>query len=50
MSLPGASPEPSPLLPLPLPPPPPRYEVNPDLVPRMEEAGLMFVGRDESGE
>lgn len=27
-----------------------RYEVNPDLVPRLEEAGLHFVGRDETGE
>lgn len=27
-----------------------RYEVNPDLVPRLEEAGLQFVGRDETGE
>jgi CTP synthase len=27
-----------------------RYEVNPELVPRFEEAGLRFVGRDESGE
>jgi hypothetical protein len=28
---------------------PPRYEVNPELVPRLEEAGLMFVGKDETG-
>lgn len=27
-----------------------RYEVNPDLVPRLEGAGLQFVGRDETGE
>ncbi|CUS24783.1 LAQU0S19e01530g1_1 [Lachancea quebecensis] len=27
-----------------------RYEVNPKLVPKLEEQGLMFVGRDESGE
>uniref|UniRef100_A0A7S0RRZ8 CTP synthase n=1 Tax=Chlamydomonas leiostraca TaxID=1034604 RepID=A0A7S0RRZ8_9CHLO len=27
-----------------------RYEVNPELVPRLEEQGLMFVGRDETGE
>ncbi|PNH09172.1 CTP synthase 1 [Tetrabaena socialis] len=27
-----------------------RYEVNPDLVPKLEEAGLQFVGRDETGE
>ncbi len=27
-----------------------RYEVNPEYVPRLEEAGLLFVGRDESGE
>mmetsp|Transcript_17645 Transcript_17645/g.30259 ORF Transcript_17645/g.30259 Transcript_17645/m.30259 type:complete len:597 (-) Transcript_17645:302-2092(-) len=27
-----------------------RYEVNPVLVPRLEEAGLHFVGRDETGE
>ncbi|KAG2429539.1 hypothetical protein HXX76_010774 [Chlamydomonas incerta] len=27
-----------------------RYEVNPDLVPKLEEAGLLFVGRDETGE
>ena len=26
-----------------------RYEVNPGLVPRLEEAGLTFSGRDESG-
>ncbi|GLC65728.1 hypothetical protein PLESTF_000333500 [Pleodorina starrii] len=27
-----------------------RYEVNPELVPKLEEAGLHFVGRDETGE
>lgn len=27
-----------------------RYEVNPQLVPSLEEHGLMFVGRDETGE
>ncbi|KXZ49681.1 hypothetical protein GPECTOR_20g538 [Gonium pectorale] len=27
-----------------------RYEVNPDLVPKLEEAGMLFVGRDETGE
>lgn len=27
-----------------------RYEVNPDLVPQLEEAGLRFVGRDETGQ
>lgn len=27
-----------------------RYEVNPDLVPKLEAEGLQFVGRDESGE
>ena len=26
-----------------------RYEVNPQLVPRLEEAGLLFSGKDESG-
>ena len=26
-----------------------RYEVNPALVPRLEEAGLTFSGKDESG-
>eukprot|EP00850_Spirogloea_muscicola_P001904 SM000007S20864 [mRNA] locus=s7:632755:638736:+ [translate_table: standard] len=26
-----------------------RYEVNPEMVPQLEEAGLRFVGRDESG-
>ncbi|KAJ9516479.1 hypothetical protein QJQ45_011163 [Haematococcus lacustris] len=26
------------------------YEVNPDLVPRLEAAGCQFVGRDETGE
>ena len=26
-----------------------RYEVNPELVPRLEREGLKFVGRDESG-
>ena len=27
-----------------------RYEVNPDMVAAMEDAGLRFVGRDETGE
>eukprot|EP00164_Ancoracysta_twista_P004660 GFYU01006298.1.p1 GENE.GFYU01006298.1~~GFYU01006298.1.p1 ORF type:complete len:728 (+),score=225.38 GFYU01006298.1:112-2295(+) len=27
-----------------------RYEVNPEYVPQLEEAGLKFVGRDESGQ
>ena len=27
-----------------------RYEVNPDLIKRIEEAGLVFVGKDESGQ
>ncbi|GAX75826.1 hypothetical protein CEUSTIGMA_g3269.t1 [Chlamydomonas eustigma] len=27
-----------------------RYEVNPSLVPELEAAGLMFVGKDETGE
>ena len=27
-----------------------RYEVNPEMVPRLEEAGLIFVGKDETGE
>ncbi|KAG2488432.1 hypothetical protein HYH03_012939 [Edaphochlamys debaryana] len=27
-----------------------RYEVNPDLVPKLEAAGMQFVGRDETGE
>jgi CTP synthase len=27
-----------------------RYEVNPELVPQLEEAGLRFVGKDETGE
>lgn len=27
-----------------------RYEVNPDLVPKLEAQGMMFVGRDETGE
>ena len=27
-----------------------RYEVNPDLIERIEEAGLIFVGKDESGQ
>jgi CTP synthase len=27
-----------------------RYEVNPALVERLEESGLKFVGKDESGE
>mmetsp|Transcript_55572 Transcript_55572/g.176444 ORF Transcript_55572/g.176444 Transcript_55572/m.176444 type:complete len:411 (+) Transcript_55572:735-1967(+) len=26
-----------------------RYEVNPDMVPKFEESGLRFVGRDETG-
>lgn len=26
-----------------------RYEVNPELVPQLEEAGLRFVGKDETG-
>lgn len=26
-----------------------RYEVNPDLVPELEAAGLRFTGRDETG-
>jgi CTP synthase len=26
-----------------------RYEVNPDMVPEFEKAGLSFVGKDESG-
>lgn len=26
-----------------------RYEVNPDMVPEFEKAGLSFVGRDETG-
>ncbi|KAJ6810498.1 CTP synthase-like isoform X1 [Iris pallida] len=26
-----------------------RYEVNPDMVPKLESAGLSFVGKDESG-
>jgi len=26
-----------------------RYEVNPELVGRLEEAGLIFVGKDETG-
>ncbi|CAA3015645.1 CTP synthase-like [Olea europaea subsp. europaea] len=26
-----------------------RYEVNPDMVPRLEEAGLSFAGKDETG-
>jgi CTP synthase len=26
-----------------------RYEVNPDLVPRLEEAGCEFVGKDDTG-
>ena len=27
-----------------------RYEVNPDLIPQIEEAGLVYVGKDETGE
>ncbi len=27
-----------------------RYEVNPDLVPKLEAAGLQFVGKDETGQ
>lgn len=27
-----------------------RYEVNPEMVPKLEQAGLMFVGKDETGE
>ncbi|KAL2268263.1 hypothetical protein VTJ83DRAFT_3109 [Remersonia thermophila] len=27
-----------------------RYEINPDLVPQLEEAGLRFVGKDETGQ
>jgi len=27
-----------------------RYEVNPDLIQQIEEAGLMFVGKDETGQ
>ena len=27
-----------------------RYEVNPDLIERIEEAGLLFVGKDDSGQ
>jgi len=27
-----------------------RYEVNPDLIERIEKAGLVFVGKDESGQ
>ncbi|XP_076943916.1 uncharacterized protein LOC143614330 isoform X2 [Bidens hawaiensis] len=27
-----------------------RYEVNPDVVPKLEEAGLSFTGKDESGQ
>jgi len=27
-----------------------RYEVNPELVPKLEEKGMHFVGRDETGE
>lgn len=27
-----------------------RYEVNPEMVPRIEQAGLRFTGRDEKGE
>ncbi|KAG9159140.1 hypothetical protein Leryth_025978 [Lithospermum erythrorhizon] len=26
-----------------------RYEVNPDMVPKLEEAGLLFTGKDETG-
>ena len=40
-----------PPLPLPLASAPfARYEVNPDLVPKLEAQGMMFVGRDETGE
>jgi CTP synthase (UTP-ammonia lyase) len=27
-----------------------RYEVNPEMVSKLEEEGLLFVGRDETGE
>lgn len=27
-----------------------RYEVNPEVVPKLEAQGLVFVGRDETGE
>eukprot|EP00967_Tisochrysis_lutea_P067927 scaffold88855_cov26-Tisochrysis_lutea.AAC.1 len=27
-----------------------RYEVNPDVVQQIEDAGMQFVGRDETGE
>ncbi|XP_052183062.1 uncharacterized protein LOC127795438 isoform X2 [Diospyros lotus] len=27
-----------------------RYEVNPDIVPQLEDAGLLFTGKDESGQ
>jgi CTP synthase len=27
-----------------------RYEVNPEMVSKIEEQGLLFVGRDETGE
>ena len=27
-----------------------RYEINPDYISRLEEKGLVFVGRDEKGE
>ena len=27
-----------------------RYEVNPELVPALEEGGLRFVGKDETGQ
>ena len=27
-----------------------RYEVNPDLIEQIEEAGLKFVGKDETGQ
>lgn len=27
-----------------------RYEVNPELVPKLEAAGMLFVGKDETGE
>ena len=27
-----------------------RYEVNPDLIDRIEEAGLIYVGKDDTGQ
>lgn len=27
-----------------------RYEVNPEMVSKIEEKGLLFVGKDETGE